>query len=321
MPGVDSWHAEGLHASDTPKSEPRSWPLPEEIAAWELLDLPFLTEYVSTWTGKAGTQKRHQENLRGFFRLCLQAKWITDNPAADLESIQDTRPQTDVFTHAELKAVLDALPRFPDEYGRCGGPIGLQTRAFVLVMRYTGLSIGDVAGLPKAHVTGTQVMTNRDKTGKEVYVRVSQLVIQALNDAPHDSEAYFFWTGNGKIHTRTSKWGERLQRLFVLAEVRLVEAEWTKKSTRSKKAQELARTGKRIMSDADPRWFRHTLARDLLENEICTMTELAEILGNTEEVCRLHYSKWDNRRQARIDEKLSKFWDVDPLHASLSESR
>jgi hypothetical protein len=75
------------------------------------------------------------------------------------------------------------------------------------------------------------------------------------------------------------------------------------------------------MSDADPRWFRHTLARDLLENEICTMTELAEILGNTEEVCRLHYSKWDNRRQARIDEKLSKFWDVDPLHASLSESR
>jgi hypothetical protein len=184
------------------------------------------------------------------------------------------------------------------------------------MMRYTGLSIGDVAGLPKTHVKGTQVMTNRDKAGKEVYVRVPQFVIDALNEAPHDSEGYFFWTGRGKIHTRTSKWGERLQRLFVLAGVRIVETEWTKKSTRSKKAQERALTGKRIMSDADPRWFRHTLARDLLENEICTMTELAEILGNTEEVCRLHYSKWDNRRQARIDDKLRKFWDVDPLQAS-----
>jgi integrase len=256
--------------------------------------------------------------LRGFFGFCVKVKWITDNPAADLETIYDNRPQTDVFTHAELKAVMDALPRLPDEYGRFGGIIATQTKAFVLVMRYTGLSIGDVAGLPKAHVTGTQIKTNRDKTGKEVYVRVPQFVIDALKEAPRDSDEYFFWTGGGKIHTRTSKWGERLQRLFVLAGVRLTEAEWTKKSTRSKKAQERALTGKRVISEADPRWFRHTLARDLLENEIVTMTELSEILGNTEEVCRLHYSKWDMRRQTRIDEKLGRFWDVDPLHASLT---
>jgi integrase/recombinase XerD len=284
------------------------------------LDLPLLTEYVATWRGKPGTQKRDQENLRGFFAFCVKAKWISNNPAADLETIRDTRPQTDVFTYAELKAVIDTLPQFPDEYGRCGGQIALQMRAFVLVMRYTGLSIGDVAGLPKAHVHGTKVMTNRDKTEKEVYVRVPQFVIDALEEAPHDSEAYFFWSGSGKIHTRASKWGERVQRLFVLAGVRLMEAEWTKKSTRSKKARERALSGKRIISEADPRWFRHTLARDLLENEICTMTELAEILGNSEEICRLHYSKWDNRRQTRIDEKLGKFWSVDPMFDKLSRA-
>ena len=70
-------------------------------------------------------------------------------------------------------------------------------------------------------------MTNRDKTGKEVYVRVPQFVIDALHGGPHDSAGHFFWTGSGKLHTRTSKWGERLQRLFVLAGVRLTEAEWT----------------------------------------------------------------------------------------------
>jgi len=65
----------------------------------------------------------------------MKAKWISDNPAADLEVIRDHRPQTEVFTHEERKVVMAALTRFSDEYGRCGGPIALQMKAFVLVMR------------------------------------------------------------------------------------------------------------------------------------------------------------------------------------------
>jgi hypothetical protein len=139
-------------------------------------------------------------------------------------------------------------------------------------------------------------------------------VIDALNLAPHDSNEYFFWSGQGLIHTRTSKWGARLQKLFVLAGVRLTDADWTSKEKQGKKE----RTGRRIISQADPRWFRHTLARDLLENELVTMTELAEILGNTEEICRKHYSKWDKRRQDKIDEKLNSFWRVDPVYDQLN---
>ena len=48
------------------------------------------------------------------------------------------------------------------------------------------------------------------------------------------------------------------------------------------------------------------------------MTELAEILGNTEEICRKHYSKWDKRRQDKIDEKLNSFWRVDPVYDQLN---
>jgi hypothetical protein len=50
------------------------------------------------------------------------------------------------------------------------------------------------------------------------------------------------------------------------------------------------------------------------------MTELAEILGNTEAVCRKHYSKWDRRRQAKIDQKLEKFWQLDPLQNTPSSA-
>jgi len=81
--------------------------------------------------------------------------------------------------------------------------------ALVLIMRYTSLSIGDAAGLPKSHVTGDRIITNRDKTGKEVYVGVPNVVIDALNAAPHDGAKYFFWSGNGLIHTRASTWNSR----------------------------------------------------------------------------------------------------------------
>jgi site-specific recombinase XerD len=253
----------------------------EKKAAVQEIDFSALTRYMATWTDAVTTQITKRESLIEFFRFCVKAKYRPDNPAGDLPTIPATTPQTDVFTHEELKAIIEAFPRFVDEYGRTGQPIALQVKAFVLVMRYTGLSIGDVAGLPKSAINGNRILTNRDKTGKEVYVTVPDFVILALNAAPWDSEQYPFWTGNGKIHTRASKWGERIQKLFVLAGVRLAETDWSKRTTRSKKQKTSAEGKMRIFSQADPRWFRHTLARDLLENEIVTMEELAEILGNT----------------------------------------
>ncbi len=276
------------------------------------IDLPTLVEFRNTWQGKETTQRRDQEILRSFFLFCVKAKWIEDNTAAGLDPIAVTSPQTDVFEHDEMRKILIAARKFPDAFGRTDRPVARQVYAFVLVMRYTGLSIGDAAGLAKSHVKGNRIITNRDKTGKEVYVRVPDFVIDALNDAPHGSSEYFFWSGNGLIHTRASKWNSRLRKVFVLAGVRLETAEWNQKSLRSKTPR-TARGEKRIISQADPRWFRHTLARDLLENDIVTMTELAEILGNTEAVCRKHYSKWDRRRQAKIDQKLERFWQLDPL--------
>ena len=278
------------------------------------VDLALLIRFVAGWASANTTQRASRENLRSFFRFCVKAKFIGESPAEDLEAITATTAQTDVFTHDELRAIMGALPNLEDEYGRAGQPVALQTRAFVLVMRYTGLSIGDVTGLKKTSVNGNQIVTNRDKTEKEVYVRVPPFVIDALNQAPHDSAEYFFWSGGGLIHTRSTKWGARLQRLFIAAGVRLTDAPWPSKASRRQREG----SAKRIVSEADPRWFRHTLARDLLVEGIVTMTELAEILGNSEAVCRKHYSKWDKRRQDKIDSKLEAFWQTDPVFETLS---
>ena len=158
-------------------------------------------------------------------------------------------------------------------------------------MRYTGMSIGDVTLLEKSAVTGRRIQTFRKKTDELVHASVPQFVVDELLAAPHDSDQYFFWSGKGKVHTRTSKWGNRLRKLFTLAGVH----------------------------DATPHQFRHTLARDFLVNG-GSMVELAELLGNSPAICVKHYSKWDQQRQDRLEKNLDQLRVNDPITKLLSAS-
>ena len=228
--------------------------------------------------------------MKSFFWYCFHSDFITKNPVVHLDPITVNRPKTDPFTHDQQVAIFNALKDFPDEYGRSGTPIALQTKAFVYVLRYTGMAIGDVAKLAKADVQGCRIRTYRKKTGEDVFAKVPQFVVDTLNDAPHDSETYFFWSGEGLIHTRTSKWGDRLRKLFKLAKI----------------------------DGCTPYMFRHTLARDFLEDG-GSMVELAELLGNSSRVCERYYSKWDKRRQDRLERNLDRLRENDPITKLLAQ--
>lgn len=246
--------------------------------------LPDLSAFRETWITAATTQRRDQEILKSFFWFCYHSDFLTKNPVIHLDPISVNRPKTDPFTHEQEMAIFEALPDFPDEYGRRGTAIAQQTRAFVYVLRYTGMAIGDVAKLEKADLHGFRIRTYRKKTGEDVFATVPQFVVDALHEAPHDSDRYFFWSGEGLIHTRASKWGDRLRKLFKLAK----------------------------LEGATPYQFRHTLARDFLENG-GSMAELAELLGNSPRICERYYSKWDGRRQARLEQNLRALRENDPI--------
>lgn len=245
--------------------------------------LPDLAAFRETWTGADTTRRRDQEILKSFFWYCHHSDFLEKNPVIHLDPISVTRPKTEPFSHEDQIAIFRALMEFPDEYGRVGTVIAAQTKAFVLVLRYTGMAIGDVAKLEKSSVEGCRIRTHRKKTGEDVFAKVPQFVIDALNAAPHDNEQYFFWSGEGLIHTRTSKWGNRLRKLFKLANI-----------------------------DGTPYMFRHTLARDFLESG-GSMEELAELLGNSPRVCEKYYSKWDKRRQDRLERNLDRLRANDPI--------
>jgi site-specific recombinase XerD len=272
-----------------------------------------LVEFRTAWSDADTTQRRNQELLKAFFRFCVKSDFILKTPAADLDPIPEGRPKTEPFTQEEMSRIFSAAGSLRDEYGRQGQPIADQTKAFILVMRYTGMSIGDTAKLEKAHVQGCRIRTYRKKTREDVFAKVPPFVIETLNSAPHDSEQFYFWTGRGKLHTRTSKWGNRLQRLFVAADVRTVISEKKRRSGGKLKSESEAIT----VSKATPHMFRHTLVRDLLEHGT-PMEEIAELLGDSMKTVEKYYSKWDVRRQARLETRLEDFWDQDPLTKSLA---
>jgi integrase len=100
--------------------------------------------------------------------------------------------------------------------------------------------------------------------------------------------------------------------LFIAANVRTVESEKKRRSGGKLKAE----TEAVMVSKATPHMFRHTLVRDLLENGT-PMEEIGELLGNSMKVVEKYYSKWDKRRQARLEQRLENFWRSDPLTKTL----
>jgi integrase len=120
------------------------------------------------------------------------------------------------FTREEMIRILGAL----HAYGKRAGIRNAQRlRAFVLFLRYSGLRIGDAVQLNVNRIRGNKLLLHTEKTGVPVYCVLPDMVVKALDAAPHSSSRYFFWTGKSTVHSAKGKWQRRLQRLFELAKV------------------------------------------------------------------------------------------------------
>ena len=88
------------------------------------------------------------------------------------------------------------MPFTPDEVvailGACDTA---RLRAFVLLLRYSGLRVGDVATLAKDRIQNGKLLLYTQKTGVPVYLSLPQVVLDALESFPHMNEQYYFWGG------------------------------------------------------------------------------------------------------------------------------
>jgi integrase len=254
----------------------------------ELADVNFdvLEDYRGGRHVSPVTWKVELQALRTFFGYCVSHKWITVNPAREMKSPRNIKPNEVVpYTLHEEGEILAACDRIGGtRYKRTAAIYErLRARGMVLLLRHTALRISDVCTLRKDSISWDagrvtwRVFLHTQKTGDPVFLPIPEnlkLVLDALplpRNAAQDCP-YYFWNG---VTSRRAVVG--------IAERTL--------------ATVFKESG---VKNAHAHRYRHTLATRLL-GEGASFQEVADILGNTEAVVRKHYGKWSKGRQDNID--------------------
>jgi integrase len=219
------------------------------------------------------------ERLRGFFRFCNQAGWITSNPALAIKPPKVTDPPTLPFTNEEVEKILWACDLFSTG-GRYRALNRTRVRAMVLLLRYSGLRIRDAVCLTRDRVQDGKLFLYAQKTGTAVHLPLPKTVCAVLDELDHFPN-HFFWNGEGKVESVVGVWERTLKRLFTIAGV----------------------------EGAHAHRFRDTFAVSLLEKGV-PIEDIAILLGHQDvRITQKHYSPWVKSRQLRLEENVRKIWN------------
>ena len=246
------------------------------------LDLPILDHFRSEWKENPLSGLKKLERLKAFLRFCERRKWIDTNPATYLKSPKIPNCPTLPFTHEEMLKILAAL----DKYAKRAGVRNAQRlRAFVLLLRYSGMRIGDAVQCGPDRLKGNKLFLYTQKTGVPVQCVLPDFVVRDIEAAPKKSERFFFWSGESKLHTAVGVWQQSLQTLFSLAGVNAGHAHR----------------------------FRDTFAVELLLTGV-PLERVSVLLGHQSiRVTERHYAPWTRSRQEQLIADLQRAWREDPI--------
>jgi len=243
------------------------------------LDVTALRDFRATWPDSPLTAQKNLERLRSFFLFCVHAGWVTDNPASALKPPKTGKPseRVKVFSAEQVERIIAACDKYP-ERNSFGHDNPARVRAFVMMLRYTGLRIGDVVGLRREHFASDRLFLRTQKTGESVFLPLPDTAVDALKEVTSGSD-YFFWTGKGLRKSAVADWQRSLRRVFKEAKV----------------------TG-------NPHMFRHTFATDLLSKGV-PIEDVALLLGHaTPAITAKYYSHFVKARRERLEERMKTLW-------------
>jgi integrase len=217
------------------------------------------------------------ERLKTVFRFAVDAGWIEKNPAAKLKPPKVKENPTLPYSMPEMKAILDACDRYPGK--------ARQLRALVLLMRYSGLRIGDAVTLALDKISGGMLFLYTQKTGTPVRCPLPPYVLDALSAFEPESSQYFFWSGTSEKGAFSRLWMKKLRRVFTKAGIK----------------------------DGHSHRFRDTFAVEMLLAGT-PIERVSVLLGHSSiKVTQKHYNPWVHARQAQLEQDVRRSWAADPL--------
>jgi site-specific recombinase XerD len=117
--------------------------------------------------GRRDLRKKKLERLRSFFQFALNSNWVKQNPVLAMRSPKVTQPPTLPLSKEEVDKILWACDLYPDN-GRFRKGTPARLKALTLLMRYTGLGIGDAVTLGTSRVAGERLFLYTQKTNVPV---------------------------------------------------------------------------------------------------------------------------------------------------------
>jgi integrase len=118
-----------------------------------------------------------------------------------------------------MQRTLAAVDAYEEDIEERGSENAQRLLGFVLLLRYTGMRIGEVTRLASDQIEERRLFLYTQKTGVAANAISPQTVLNALELAPRVTEKHYFWNGKQQIAIAIGSWRRRLARLFELAKV------------------------------------------------------------------------------------------------------
>lgn len=240
-----------------------------------------LRDYRERWELSPISSRKKLERLRTFFRFCQDSGWTRDNPARTLKAPAGKPQPTLPFSSEEIEKILWAIDLFPNDRGRHAGSHRDRIRAFVNVLRYSGMRIRDVVTLSRNKIQDGKLILYTQKTGTPVFLPLPKSVVEDLRKID-TGDKYYFWTGNGTEKSGVSVWQRTLSKLFRKADI----------------------------ANGHAHRFRDTFSVNLLQNGVSLET-VSVLLGHSNSrITAKHYNPWVKSRQIALENEIQKAWNL-----------
>jgi integrase/recombinase XerD len=244
------------------------------------VSLDHLEAFRKTWPGNALTKTKTQEHLRSFFNFCLNHEWVSRNPAKLLSKIRVDQVPTDCFDDSQFAKILAACDSYRPSAKQLA-PRREKVKAMTLLMRWSGLRIGDAIKLERYRLTGNKLLLRTEKTGTPVFCPIPPDVADLLRNTENSNPAFFFWSGTSTAKSAYGDWWRTYDSIFTEANI-----------------------GKKC----HPHMFRDTFAVGLLLSGV-PIEQVSMLLGHKSiRVTEKHYSPWVSARQEQLEASVQKSW-------------
>jgi integrase len=232
------------------------------------------------------TKGKRLGTIRSFFRLCMNRKWIKENPVSnDLKPPKGANRVANKvpFTDDEIKRIVAGCDKIGDVVWKSGSRMGMwngeDVKDFIWLASYTGLRISDVCLFRMSRLRGNEVFLRAKKNGGDVFTYIPDwLRDRLIARAKRVGDRPFMVGESDRLDTVTDCWRRKIGKVFELSG--------------------------RFEEVPTPHRFRHTFARILLQRGV-PVADVADLLGDDEKTVRQHYSRWVPERQARLTKILT----------------